>query len=50
MVIISHTFALYRQCSNCGGSQHRNKLLPSKKYDSDIRGEFDNDKFEMWKE
>jgi hypothetical protein len=41
---------LYRQCIYCGGSQNRTKPLSFKKFDNEIRGEFDIGSFERWHE
>jgi 5-methylcytosine-specific restriction endonuclease McrA len=41
-------YALYRQCLNCGGAI-KTKPLKSKDYGGQIRGDFNQDRFEEWK-
>ncbi|ALL05600.1 hypothetical protein AQ505_08905 [Pedobacter sp. PACM 27299] len=41
-------YALYHQCLNCGGAE-KTKHLKTKEYGSQIRGDFNQDRFEEWK-
>jgi len=45
-----HLYVIRRQCKTCGGCLDMKRPLPSKKYGDAIRGEFDQDCFEDWKQ
>ncbi len=41
---------LYKQCINCGGSINRTKPLSYKKFGDEIRDEFNEDRYNEWRE
>jgi 5-methylcytosine-specific restriction endonuclease McrA len=43
-------FFLYEQCLNCGGAINRDKPLSKLKYGEKIKSDFNNSRFEKWRE